>query len=196
MEDFIKQLPKLNKNDLNTIIENYIVAGVEVPKPAANATNLERQNWITEVAKQLEAAPYIVTEETKEQFEDKEVGDLILLSFADYEAMQSEGDGAEVTTPKNAQEGQTAPETDENTDLDPEDDQGGKDDVDASTDDTEPTESIEDKLEARIKQADMRYQGQLILSYRNKIIGARRLFELEAGAQSFTVTREELTEML
>ena len=100
MDNYFKEIEKMNKPLLNGVIESFILCGVETDKPSVNSTNADRVVWIKETAEQLYAVPYTITEDRVEEFDDKEVGDLVLVSFDDYEAMQNEGDGAEVTERK------------------------------------------------------------------------------------------------
>ena len=111
----------MTKPLLNGVIESFILCGVETDKPPVNATNADRVVWIKETAEQLSAVPYTITEDRVEEFDDKEVGDLVLVSFDDYEAMQNEGDGAEVTNRTKSEDGEENSEMTEEEKKDMED---------------------------------------------------------------------------
>lgn len=191
------------KAQLEDIINSYVLCGVEADRPASNATNVARITWIKEVAEQLQAIPFVVTEEREAEFDGKVAGDLVLVSFDDYEAMQNEGPGADVTPRTPSEEEESEEEESEESENDSESDEDEEDDKDTEDDDKDaptPSEAPADATDKDIKKAieagKLKYEGRTVMAYRNKIVSGTRVFDLDCGAVTFTVTRAQLNELL
>ena len=187
------------KAQLEDLINSYVLCGVEADRPASNATNVARITWIKEVAEQLQAIPFVVTEEREAEFDGKVAGDLVLVSFDDYEAMQNEGPGADVTprTPSEKEEESEESENDSESDEEEEDDEDTEDDdKDAPAPSEAPADVTDKDIKKAIEAGKLKYEGRTVMAYRNKIVSGTRVFDLDCGAVTFTVTRAQLNELL